>query len=94
MTRIGGLGLALLAAAAVSIVGACSRGDERPTCSRATAYQSAPAGRELEIPDDLSVPDETDALQIPEQFAQVEEAASECLEHSPAFARQLEDGDD
>lgn len=92
MRRIGGL--AWLAAAVVSITGACSRGEERTECSRATAYQSAQAGRELEIPDDLSVPDQSDALQIPEPVAPVEERTSECLEHSPAFAQEPEAGDD
>lgn len=94
MKLTGGPGLALLVTVAVSIVGACSRGEERPDCSRATAYQSAAAGRELEIPDDLSVPDESDALEIPDQVAQVEESSSECLEHSPAFAQEPDAGDD
>lgn len=75
----------------VTLLAACSH-DETIECPGGTRYQSAASAGALRIPDDLSVPDETDALQIPGSVAPPDPGVEvECLEYSPAFSEALEE---
>lgn len=77
--------------ALVMLLGACSRG-ETVNCPGGTGYLSAESAEGLRVPDDLSVPDETDALRIPGQMPAPErEDGAECLQYSPAFSGGNED---
>lgn len=86
--------LASLALAALQLA-ACSR-DKTVRCSNATAYREAGSIAQLRIPDDLSVPDETESLRIPAPLPAPEpgeDDADVCLDASPAF-RQPEPRND
>jgi uncharacterized lipoprotein len=76
-----------LTLAVVLLLAGCSRG-ETVKCGGNTAYRSAVSEGQLRIPDDLSVPDETDALRIPVPSPpRDQEDGTACLEYSPAFAQ-------
>lgn len=79
-----------LTASVLTIValGACSRETEL-RCSRDTLYLGADSTGTLRIPDDLSVPDESESLRIPGAPPVAPDsagAATSCLEESPAFS--------
>lgn len=76
--------LAFLALAAL-LVGGCSR-DRTLSCQSTERYAGATTAPPLRIPDDLNVPDETNALRIPDRQPQ-DEAPQEgsCLESPPDF---------
>lgn len=68
---------------------ACS-GDKELICRPATDYLEADSIGQLRIPDDLSVPDETESLRIPDAMAAAGREDGEidpCLEASPAYDR-------
>jgi uncharacterized lipoprotein len=68
------------------LLGACSRG-ETVNCPGGTQYLAAESADALRIPDDLSVPEETDALRIPGPTPPPEpEEEVECLQFSPAYS--------
>lgn len=78
----------LLLALAAAALSACSR-ERELRCSTDSAYLSARSVEQLRIPEDLSVPDETDALRIPVPAAPGapdEDEPDRCLEASPAFS--------
>lgn len=84
--------VAVLSLTAVAL-GACSREKSLKCASGADYVEAETAGR-LRIPDDLSVPDETDSLRIPSPAPPPEDAVDEdasrgqtCLEESPAFSK-------
>ena len=78
----------------IALTAGCSRG-ETVKCAGGTAYQSAGSAGQLRIPDDLSVPDETEALRIPDQVAARDrEDGVECLEYSPAFSEELDESEE
>jgi len=80
-----------LTLAVAAFLAGCSRG-ETVKCGGGTAYQSAVSESQLRIPDDLSVPVETDALRIPaESQPRDQEDSTACLEYSPAFAQVPEE---
>ena len=69
-------------------LGACS-GETELRCSRDSLYLGANSAGTLRIPDDLSVPDETESLRIPGAPPVAPEGAggaASCLEESPAFS--------
>jgi uncharacterized lipoprotein len=69
-------------------LGACS-GETTLRCSNQTEYLEATSTGTLRIPDDLSVPDESDSLNIPGAPPTTQESAeadASCLEESPAFS--------
>jgi len=71
-------------------LGACSGSDEI-RCGNDTQYQAATSTGTLRIPDDLSVPDESDSLSIPGASPAATESAAAalaCLEESPAFSTE------
>jgi uncharacterized lipoprotein len=84
----------LLCLALLVLASACSH-DEAVRCpGSGTDYLSAISTGELRIPDDLSVPDETEALQIPAPAPPPEDADSvECLQYSPAFLQEAEESE-
>ncbi len=68
-------------------LGACSSETEL-RCGNHSDYREAASTGTLRIPDDLSVPDESDSLSIPGALPatpEITEAAT-CLEESPAFS--------
>jgi uncharacterized lipoprotein len=75
----------------VGALAACS-GKTELVCGREARYREAVSLPTLRIPDDLSVPDESDSLRIPGPVAAApaatagEEAEPVCLEESPAFS--------
>ena len=78
----------------LGLIQACSR-EESLICERNTDYQEAQSAGRLRIPDDLSVPDESDALVVPEPFPpRSEDARQGCLEYSPAYALEEDDEDE
>jgi uncharacterized lipoprotein len=85
------LRIAVLLLAAV-VLSACSR--NKPLgCGGHLAYLQAETADQLRVPDDLTVPDESDSLRIP-PVGPGEPAATDqvpaCLEESPAFSRSPE----
>jgi uncharacterized lipoprotein len=72
----------------ILVLGACSRETEL-LCGRDSKYREALSTGTLRIPDDLSVPDESDSLRIPGAPPSVSASADAdpvCLEESPAFS--------
>ena len=68
---------------------ACS-GEKELVCRPATDYLEADSIGQLRIPNDLSVPDETESLRIPDAMAAAGREGGEidpCLEASPAYDR-------
>ena len=65
-------------------------------CSGQTLYLDAETIAQLRIPDDLTVPDETEAMRVPSAQGDIApvDIPTECLEYSPAFQGQGEDSDD
>ena len=82
--------LFLLVSIAMLSVG-CSRG-KSVECGGGALYLDADTAGQLRVPDDLNVPDETDALRVPgvTPSPAPEEDSGACLEFSPAFSQ----GDD
>jgi uncharacterized lipoprotein len=72
----------------VATLAGCSRQDAL-RCGGGTRYLAAESAGQLQIPDNLSVPDETASLRIPAEVtprAAVDEDTERCLEESPAFS--------
>jgi uncharacterized lipoprotein len=79
--------LAVLAACVV--LAGCSR-EKELVCIPATTYLEAESIDALRIPGELSVPDETESLRIPDAqpvAVNGESVPQTCLESSPAFSR-------
>jgi uncharacterized lipoprotein len=78
----------IVPAMSILMLGACSNESEL-RCSRDTLYRDAGSTGTLRIPDDLSVPDESESLSIPATAPEAPdngETAGACLEESPAFS--------
>lgn len=76
-----------IAVAAVLVValGACSR-EGSLRCGNDSIYLGAQTAGALRIPDDLSVPDASERLLIPEGGIDADDAPVDgCLEYSPAY---------
>jgi len=68
----------------VAITG-CSRQQPAP-CEPEARYSTARSAQAVQIPDDLSPPDESDAIRLPADVAPVASiTAGECLEAPPPF---------
>jgi uncharacterized lipoprotein len=75
--------------AACVLAGVLEGCSHEPTqaCIRDTLYLDAGTIGGLTIPDDLSVPDSSESLRIPEVvIAADNNSTGGCLEHSPAFS--------
>lgn len=82
------LGSGLLLVLALAAIGACSRQPQTASCEPSDRYTTARSVAPVQIPDDLSPPDETDALRLPPVVPTPTEVATEaCLEVPPAFFR-------
>jgi hypothetical protein len=74
------------AALAVVLLSACAGKETVVSCEDVTAYREAGSVGPLRVPDDLSVPDESEALRIPEpELGDPDLEAARCLELSPGF---------
>jgi uncharacterized lipoprotein len=82
--------LILTAAVATLLLAGCSRG-EAVRCPGGTAYLDAGSAEALRVPDDLTVPEETDALRVPGQMPAPDDPSVECLQYSPAYAGEREE---
>ena len=86
------LRIALLLVALAAAVG-CSRG-ESLACQEDLRYQESTSLPPLQVPDDLTVPDETDALRVPGPQTARAPADDEppCIELPPRFFEPSGDG--
>jgi hypothetical protein len=70
---------------ALAAVAGCSR-QETVACEPEARYSTARSAPPVQIPDDLSPPDESDAIRLPSDVAPVSSiTAGECLEAPPPF---------
>jgi uncharacterized lipoprotein len=72
--------------AAAGLLG-CS-GEEELRCDDTSRYATSVSVPPLRVPDDLTVPDETDSLLIPDPAAAETGVATECLETPPSYYEQ------
>lgn len=76
----------LAGALAASLSAGCSRDKETTlVCETTDRYRAARSVPAVRVPDDLSVPDESDSLRLPPDPGAVFAAAGRCLEAPPAF---------
>jgi hypothetical protein len=77
--------LAALACPVAAMIG-CS-GESRINCEDVERYSTASSAPPVQIPDDLSPPNESDAIRLPPDVAASRQAPSEpCLELPPSFS--------
>lgn len=70
----------------LTAVAGCSRQETLP-CQPEARYSTARSSPPVQIPDDLSPPDESDAIRLPADLAPVGSiTAGECLETPPPFS--------
>jgi uncharacterized lipoprotein len=75
--------------AAVAALSGCS-GEDELRCDDTSRYATSVSVPPLRVPDDLTVPDESDSLLIPDPAA-AETVATECLETPPSYYEQDND---
>jgi hypothetical protein len=76
-----------IVASAISVA-ACSRQESTPDCVADVRYSTARSAPPVQIPDDLSPPNESDALRLPPDAgttAGTRSADGSCLESPPSF---------
>jgi hypothetical protein len=78
----------------LALVGGCSRQKETTNCEPTTRYTTARSAAPVQIPDDLSPPNENDALRLPPDSVASSSDRPEgaCLESPPAFSRNFRPG--
>ena len=70
----------------VAAITGCSRGETLP-CQPEARYSAARSAPPVQIPDDLSPPDESDAIRLPAEAAPAGPIkAGDCLETPPPFS--------
>ncbi|HEX5047725.1 MAG TPA: hypothetical protein VFX89_11445 [Gammaproteobacteria bacterium] len=75
-----------LAAAAAAILSGCSHKDHALRCEPTDRYALAGSTPPVRVPDDLTPPDETDALQLPStDVGRPASGEKPCLESPPTF---------
>jgi uncharacterized lipoprotein len=84
----------VLLVAMTLLCGACSR-ERSVNCSAGTGYLDAESAALLRVPDDLTVPDQSEAFNIPAPTPprEADEDSAACLEYSPAFSAADSSGD-
>lgn len=76
---------AIVVAAAAVLLGGCSR-DHSLRCEPSERYARAGSTGDVRVPDDLTPPDDTDALQLPSaEAAAAGSGEKPCLESPPKF---------
>lgn len=84
----------LLGIAVLSVWLAACSGERGLSCETSDRYQISTTAEPLRVPDDLSPPDESEALVIPEvpetELASRRADATECLESPPDFFESQE----
>jgi len=71
---------------ALTAIAGCHRNQTLP-CQPEARYSGARSAPPVQIPDDLSPPDESDAIRLPADLAPVGSiTAGECLENPPPFS--------
>jgi uncharacterized lipoprotein len=73
-----------------AVLGACS-GEDELRCDDTSRYATSVSIPPLRVPDDLTVPDESDSLLIPDPAAAETGVATECLETPPSYYDQDDD---
>ena len=68
----------------LAVLAGCGGGREL-RCESTDRYQGARSVQPVRVPDDLSVPDESDALRIPPPPESTTAARETCLEYPPRF---------
>jgi uncharacterized lipoprotein len=76
--------------AAVAALSGCS-GEEELRCDDTSRYATSVSVPPLRVPDDLTVPDESDSLLIPDPAAAETGVVTECLETPPSYYEQDND---
>jgi uncharacterized lipoprotein len=79
--------LALISVCVVAAVAGCSHEDELK-CDDPTRYATSTSVPPIRVPDDLTVPDESDSLLIPDPTPAESSAPTECLETPPSYYEQ------
>jgi uncharacterized lipoprotein len=74
----------MLVFAAAAVLAGCS-GDKGLRCADTSLYSSSISMPPIRVPDDLSVPDESESLLIPDPVPRDAVAPTECLETPPAY---------
>jgi uncharacterized lipoprotein len=69
----------------LAAIAGCSRQETRP-CEPEARYSTARSAPPVQIPDDLSPPDESDAIRLPSDVGGGSITAGECLEAPPPFS--------
>jgi hypothetical protein len=72
------------AAVLLCSLAACSRG-QRLACEPTERYVSATSSPPVQIPDDLSPPDESESLRLPPEGVTAPQRSQPCLETPPGF---------
>jgi len=77
--------LVIMFVCAITIaLGGCSR-DAELQCEDASHYSSSTSVPPIRVPDDLTVPDESDSLLIPDPVPSEAVPPTECLETPPEY---------
>jgi uncharacterized lipoprotein len=76
--------------AASAVLAGCS-GEDELRCDDTSRYATSVSVPPLRIPDDLTVPDESDSLLIPVPDSAETGVATECLETPPSYYEQDDD---
>lgn len=73
--------------ATLGLAAGCSH-DEGLRCEDVSRYAASVSAPPLRVPDDLTVPDESDSLLIPDPVPPEAGAPTECLETPPSYYDQ------
>jgi uncharacterized lipoprotein len=79
--------------AALALLAGCSH-DNELKCDDATRYATSVSIPPIRVPDDLTVPDETDSLLVPDPNVSAEPLPpTQCLETPPSYYEQDDQGE-
>ena len=75
----------------LGVLAGCS-GEEGLRCEDQSRYATSVSAPPIRVPDDLTVPDESDSLLIPDSAPPGTVAPTECLETPPPYDEQNSEG--